>query len=103
MKYKLIDVKQEVEEDVAFGTCELCMYVVDHQYTVAVIEDEEGNVFELENGYWSCGDYFIYSYESIENVIDFAAWFSEQDLPSDLDESTFWGLVAKYHDEKGAN
>lgn len=29
MKYKLIDIYSNTEEDVEFGTCELCMYIGD--------------------------------------------------------------------------
>jgi hypothetical protein len=99
MNYKLIDVRTESEEEVEFGTCELCMSVGTLEYAVAVVEDEEGNTHEFENGYWSWGSWFEYSYDEIENVIDFASWFSKQEL-SELDASSFWGLVDKYNDEK---
>ena len=100
MRYKLIDVKREIEEGAEFGTCELCMSVGTLEYAVAVVEDEEGNVQEFENGYWSWGDWYEYCYEEIENVIDFAHWFSKQDLSSELDARGFWNLVDRYNEEK---
>lgn len=96
MHYKLIDVKNVVENDVTFGTCELCMHVGTHNFEVYVVEDENGQQFEYESGYWSWGDYMPFMWETIHNVIQFAAWFSEQQLPEDLGEEMFWDTVKRY-------
>ena len=103
MKYKLVDVRREIEEDVEFGTCDYCMSVGTLEYAVAIVEDEEGNTHEFENGYWSWGEWYEFSYKEIENVIDFAFWLNQQELDSGLNASDFWGLVDKYNDEKGTN
>ena len=100
MIYKLIDVGREFEEDVTFGTCDYCMSVGTLEYAVAVVQDENGVIYEFENGYWSWGNWFEYSYEEIENVVDFAAWFGEQELTSELDASGFWELVDRYIEER---
>lgn len=99
MQYKLVDVKNVVENGVQFGTCELCMSVGTHNFEVYVVEDENGKQFEYESGYWSWGDYMTYVWESIENAIEFASWFREQPLPLDMEEDYFWSVVSRYIDE----
>ena len=49
MAVKLVDYKYEVEHDVEFGTCELCMGTVDLRYGVFVFEDESGEHLEITN------------------------------------------------------
>lgn len=93
MKYKLIDVRNEQEDGVTFGTCELCMHVGTHYYEVYVLKDENGQEHSLESGFWSWGDYMTYSYESIHNAIDFADWLSKQNLPEDINEEYFFHNV----------
>lgn len=99
MKYKLVDVRNEVEEDVTFGTCELCMSVGSNHYEVYYVEDEDGHKYQFESGFWSWGDYYDYTYESIQNVIEFASWFSKRELPKDLTENQFWDEVSLYIEE----
>lgn len=53
MAVKLVDYKHEVEHDVEFGTCELCMSTGDLRYGVFVFEDESGERIEITNGEWS--------------------------------------------------
>lgn len=80
MKIKLLDVRSEVEEDMGFGTCELCMYNADHHYNIFELEaTTETRCFkwEEEAGEWSWGDYFpIY----IENIPAFAAWLETHEF-----------------------
>lgn len=79
MKYKLIDVIREAEEDVEFGTCELCKIIATHHFDILVFEDEEGYLYEVENGFWSWGDYII-SWD-IDNYVEFADFISDKDYP----------------------
>ena len=90
MKYRLIDVKNNVEENVQFGTCDLCQYMGTHYYDILVFEDENGNVYREENGFWSWGDYM--TYWDIDNYVKFAHFITgkefnkpENDRYGDLD------------------
>lgn len=79
MKYKLVDVIREVEEDVRFGTCDLCQRMGTLYYDVLVFEDENGMKFKEENGAWDWGDYFEYWY--IDNYVDFAIFIADREYP----------------------
>lgn len=85
MKYKLVDIIREVEEDVQFGTCDLCQRMGTLYYDVLVFEDEDGNRFKEENGGWDWGDYSENWY--IDNYVDFAGFIADRDYPvPDRDE-----------------
>lgn len=76
--YKVIDIGSNPEDDVTFGTCEICMSYgnyVDNPYLV--IEKPDGTTEEVPIYYWSWGDYFEYN---IDNVVEFSAFLSEQDI-----------------------
>lgn len=79
MKFKLVDVKQEVEYGVQFGTCEFCFSVGNLEKTFYILEDENKNTYALENGYW-CYDYFPLCYGEIQNVVDFASHLSKKEF-----------------------
>lgn len=79
MKYKLIDIYSNTEEDVEFGTCELCMYIGDLTTEHYVFEDEDEKRITLEGGEWDCGSYSNYTYRDV-NVIDFAEYISTLDI-----------------------
>ncbi len=79
MKYKLIDIYSNTEEDVEFGTCELCMYIGDLTTEHYVFEDEDGKRTTLEGGEWDWGSYSNYAYRNV-NVIDFAEYISTLDI-----------------------
>lgn len=100
MKYKLIDVLQEVKEDVEFGTCEMCFGTGSLKKTIFVLEDEYGNKHEIENGEWKWGDYYPLRHEEIENVVDFALFISQQEAPDDTDTISgwFWSCFDEYVD-----
>ena len=76
---KVIDVGSNPEET-QFGTCELCFSygIADNPYMV--LEFPDGTQVTLETYYWTGGDYWE---SSVDNVVDFSAWLSEQEL---LDE-----------------
>src|SRR5699024_10865532 len=78
MAVKLVDYKHEVEHDVEFGTCELCMSTGDLEYGVFVFEDESGERIEITNGEWSWGDWFD-DYH-IENIPRFADFFNKRNV-----------------------
>ena len=78
MAVKLVDYKYEVEHDVEFGTCELCMGTGDLRYGVFVFEDESGERIEITNGEWSWGDWFD-DYH-IENITRFADFFNTRNV-----------------------
>ena len=73
---KVIDVGGNPEET-QFGTCELCFSfgVADNPYIV--LEFPDGTQATLESYYWVWGDYFE---TTVDNVVDFSAWLSEQEL-----------------------
>ena len=60
-----------------FGTCELCFSygVVDNPYMV--LEFPDGTQVTHDTYYWDWGDYFE---STVDNVVDFSAWLSEQEL-----------------------
>ena len=93
MKYKLVDIYSVTENDVEFGTCELCMSVGDLTTDHYVFEDEKGKRTTLEGGEWDWGSYSHYYYREI-NVIDFAEYISTLEIENlDLEfPSIVWGF-----------
>ena len=73
---KVIDVGSNPEET-QFGTCELCFSygVADNSYMV--LEFPDGTQATVDTYYWDWGDYFE---TTVDNVVDFSAWLSEQEL-----------------------
>ena len=73
---KVIDIGSNPEET-QFGTCELCFSygVADNPYMV--LEFPDGTQVKHETYHWSWGDYFE---TKVDNVVDFSAWLSEQEL-----------------------
>ena len=73
---KVIDIGSNPEET-QFGTCELCFSygIADNPYMV--LEFPDGTQVTLDTYYWDWGDYFE---ASVDNVVDFSAWLSEQEL-----------------------
>lgn len=57
---KLVDIGTNVQEDVQFGTCELCMYTADLTVENYIFEDDDGDQLSIEGGYWDWGDYVHY-------------------------------------------
>ena len=80
MKIKLHDYESEIEEDVTFGTCDMCMYVGDAEYPYFYFQYEDGTTKKVEGFFWDYGDlYTIY----IDNIPAFAAWLNNQDFEED--------------------
>ena len=79
IKLKLIDVQLDIDTDTTFGTCELCM---SYRHTVEqptyIFEDVATKETHVIDGYWrSWGDYDDIT---VDNVIAFADWISQQDF-----------------------
>ncbi|HEM3680268.1 TPA: hypothetical protein U1D15_001568 [Streptococcus suis] len=97
---KVIDVGYNPEET-QFGTCELCFSygIADNPYMV--LEFPDGTQVTIETYHWDWGDYFK---TSVDNVVDFSAWLSEQEL-SDVEVEalkndgnyTLIGLIDEYN------
>ena len=97
---KVIDVGSNPEET-QFGTCELCFSygVADNPYMV--LEFPDGTQATLETYYWGWGDYFE---TTVDNVVDFSAWLSEQELSEERVKAlknngkyTLIGLINEYN------
>ena len=88
---KVIDVGSKPEET-QFGTCELCFSygIADNPYMV--LEFPDGTQVTLETYYWDWGDYCE---SRVDNVVDFSAWLSEQEL-TDEDVEVFKSGDGKY-------
>ena len=75
---KVIDVGSNPKDDVTFGTCEVCLSYdneVDNPYMV--LEFPDGTQVTVDTYYWDWGDYCE---SRVDNVVDFSAWLSEQEL-----------------------
>lgn len=108
MRYKLLNLREEVEKGEAFGTCDLCFYVADHHYRLADFEClDTGEKFTVELGYWDYDYYFEHFQDTLGtiNYLDFAVWLEKQDLPdvTKWNDSFRWLLEVeqKYWDEEG--
>lgn len=79
IKLKLIDVKLDINTDARFGTCELCMsYGHTVEQPTYIFEDVATKQTHVIDGYWwSWGDYDDIT---VDNVIAFAEWISQQDF-----------------------
>lgn len=85
MKFKLIDILSHHEDDVQFGTCELCFHTGSLDTETMVLEDENGKIYELELGYWSWGDYF-HELEIMElSIMTIEEWISQHDFQDEWD------------------
>ena len=74
---KVIDVGGNPEEEVEFGTCELCFSygIADNPYMV--LEFPDGTQVKHNTYFWDWGNCFEYR---VANIVDFSAWLSEQEL-----------------------
>ena len=64
-------------EETQFGTCELCFSYGVANNPYMVLEFPDGTQVTAETHCWDWGDYWEYS---VDNVVDFSAWLSEQEL-----------------------
>lgn len=100
MKIKLHDYESEIEEDVTFGTCDMCMYVGDAEYPYFYFKYEDGTTETVEGFCWDhSGLYTIY----IDNIPSFAAWMNDQDFVEGYRIANYTNLkrlVGKYFRDK---
>jgi hypothetical protein len=98
---KVIDIGSNPEEEVEFGTCELCFRygMADNPYMV--LEFPDGTQVTHDTYYRDWGDYFEFT---VDNVVDFSAWLSEQELSDDEVEAlkndgkhVLIGLIDRYN------
>ena len=87
MKYKLVDVEHVHEDDVQFGTCELCEWMGSLDYDILKFEDEDKEEFFISTGEWSWGDF--YEYIEIDNYILFAGFIRGREYPEVTTDA--WG------------
>lgn len=99
VKIKFVDLKTK-EEEVQFGTCELCFSTgtVDNPVFKFKIIKEDGIEESIEiNGYaWDWGDYDeIY----IDNLVDFAAFLVPLEFDNSVifDEDWLWKIADCYN------
>ena len=76
---KVIDIGSNPEET-EFGTCELCFSYGIASDPYMVLEFPDGTQVTVDTYYWDWGDYFE---STVDNVVDFSAWLSEQELSDD--------------------
>ena len=74
-------------EETQFGTCELCFSYGVANNPYMVLEFSDGTQVKHKTYYWDWGDYWEYS---VENVIDFSAWLSEQELSDEICRILEW-------------
>ena len=97
---KVIEVGSNPEKT-RFGTCELCFSygVADNPYMV--LEFPDGTQVKCDTYVWSQGDYFE---STVDNVVDFSAWLSEQELSDgdveDLKNNDKYTLIALINEYK---
>jgi hypothetical protein len=94
MRFKLVDVDWETEENVEFGTCELCHRVGNLYYPVYTFEDETGKIHQFDGYAWDWGDAYIYE---IDNIFRFADWVRDIDWDFDkLEFDEFMNILDKW-------
>ena len=76
---KVIDIGSNPEET-EFGTCELCFSYGIASDPYMVLEFPDGTQVTVDTYYLDWGDYFE---STVDNVVDFSAWLSEQELSDD--------------------
>ena len=79
MKYKLVDVEHVHEDDVQFGTCELCEWMGSLDYDILKFEDEDKKEYLISTGEWDWGDFI--EYIEIDNYILFAEFIKDREYP----------------------
>ena len=107
MKYKLVDVKHVHEDDVQFGTCDLCRRLGTIDYDTLVFEDELGREHEVDTGRWSYWDFE--NHIDIDNYLTFSEFISTRDYaaPSDDEygnltiDNSVREMIQDYEDREG--
>lgn len=77
MKIEILDYRSWEDEEVEFGTCELCMSTGSAMFEQVLVQQDDGTPYWVDLYAWDYGDL---SQIHIDNLPRFAAWLSEQDL-----------------------
>lgn len=104
MRYKIVDYVSDWQDIVIAGTCELCFSTAEYDDGYLVLEDEnfqllQVNLLELSDDPYGDDLYDDYDNIVIDNLVDFSAWLSQQDLPVLTEETAFneiWRQVELY-------
>lgn len=81
---KLVNLRDEIERDVEFGTCELCSYTSDLEKQFYVFQDDTGKTREIEIGEWDWDSYRnVYG---VKNVFRFADFVREEGKNLNFDD-----------------
>lgn len=101
MKIKLHDYDSEFEDDVHYGTCEMCMHVGDAEYPYFYFKYEgDDKTHKVGGFFWSWGElYTVY----IDNIPAFAAWLNKQNFDDDYrieGYADLQALINKYEEEE---
>lgn len=67
---KILDIYDHTEDNVDFGTCELC-FSTGSLTTEFIKVEYDSKVYDLELGGWSWGDYIPYMVPNIDNIVKF--------------------------------
>lgn len=94
MHYKIVDYVSNWQDIVIAGTCELCFSTAEYDDGYLVLEDEnfqllQVNLLELSDDPYGDDLYDDYDNIVIDNLVDFSAWLSQQDLPVLTEETAF--------------
>lgn len=77
MKIEILDYQSWEDNEVEFGTCELCMSTGSAMFEQVLVQQDDGTPYWVDLYAW---DYGHLSQIHIDNIARFAAWLSEQDL-----------------------
>ena len=99
MRFKVLDYKNNGTSTVQTGTCEYCFGTSWQNNDILVVENEEGTAYDVDMHLWDWGD--IENFE-IDNLVEFSAWLSKQDLSDDPNwvEYAILNAIREYGYEK---
>ena len=77
MKIEILDYQSWEDNEVEFGTCEMCMSTGSAMFEQVLVTQDDGTPYWVNLYAWDYGDL---SQIHIDNIARFAAWLSEQSL-----------------------
>lgn len=95
---RIKDIYTETEENVTFGTCELCEYTAELSWDVLIFEDDLGNEYEYSTkGFFDWGDYI--EEPSIAAPIEFNEWMRINHSDANLNVEDKDAVIREYIDK----